>query len=508
MTARWSHGMRVLAALTCVLVVGCERDSPPPPAVEEALPAPAAAVEPPLLRILVQVDGGLPGQGEDAAWLAEEVRYLLARQGAVRLAHPDGPHDPQSGAGVHTLSLEVPRAGTGRDIVLALNAPGGRLLEQRPLGVRPATRLTLIQVIAAGLGPVAARDLEASSLVPLIGTSDTDLYDEYTRTHVAHLRALRGATSRPIRPDPPIRRLERFERMTRRDPEFPRAWSALALAYLEVRGKDEDALAKLADDAARRALSLDPNLPEAKAALGRTRYRYGQWLEAEDLLVAALGADPAAPTALEAYACFLLDLGRVAYARRVGAQALGTAPGAEDARECLAVAELAAGDILAAEATLGAPQKDETAGIARARALIDLASADYDAAKTSLANLSRRNPAPWLDPVFASLRESGSRPAALRALTRAADVGRVDITTETLLGAELGQADFVFNRLVRMDEQRQAVPLRLLWLPGSRFLREHPRFAEVIDQLELRTYWNQRSRPDHCRSEPAVSGCS
>ncbi|HSN72426.1 MAG TPA: hypothetical protein VLT59_13010 [Steroidobacteraceae bacterium] len=461
------------------------------------------------MRILIQADGALPGHGEEAAWLAEEVRYLLARQGAVRLAHPDGPHDPAAAASLHTLSLEIPASASGRAVRLTLNAPDGALLEHASLGPKPDTRLGLIEQIAERLGAVAARNVDAGSLVPLIGTSDTALYDEYTRTHVAHLRAIRLASTGPAAAEPAARRLERFERMTRRDPRFARAWSALALAYLELRGRDEDALAKLADGAATRALELDPQLPEAQAALGRTRYRYGQWLEAEDRLIAALAVDPAAPTALEAYACFLLDLGRIGYAQQVAAQALGTVPGSDDARECLALAELAAGDIAAARTTLGVATAAAPAGLARARALVELAGEDEAAALAALAAATPRprQAAGALEPVLKALDTSGSRAGALRALTRAVDQRYVDAATETLLGTALEQPDFVFNRLVRMRSQRQAVPLRLLWLPGSRYLREHPRFAEVIDQLGLQTYWSQRGRPDHCRSEPAVAGC-
>jgi Flp pilus assembly protein TadD len=498
----------MLALLAAFGLISCTDPEPetPPPAASADTP-PAASSEPPLVRILVAVDGEPPGQGADVPWLAEEVRYLLARQGAVRLAHPDGPHDPQSDL-LYTLALEVPAADTGKGIRLVLHAPGGEILEYQRLGVRPETRLELIERIAEHLGAVASLGTDDTSLALLIGTDDAELYDSYTRSHVERLRSMRNGTA-VRRSESASRTLERYERMTRRDPDFARAWSALALAYLDVRGQDEDALAKLADDAARRALALDPKLPEAEAALGRTRYRYGEWLEAEDHLIAALGADAAAPTALEAYACFLLDLGRVAYARRVSAQALGTVPGANDARECLAIADLASSDLAAAAATLGEPSEGDSAGIARARALIDIETKDFDAARISLAAAAprARNPGVWLDPVLTSLRNGSGTPSALRAITRAADVGRIDAATETLLGGELGQPDFVFNRLLRMRAQRRAVPLRLLWLPQSAYLREHPRFREIIDELELETYWNQRARPDYCRETPTLPGC-
>jgi len=500
-----------LIVLALAIAAGACKPAAAPPDEPGSGSAPAEVQrieEHPLVRILVQADGELPGRGQTAEWVTEEVRYLLARQGVVRLAHPDGPHDPGSGAALHTLAIEIPATDSLRPMRIVWQAPDGRLLDYEPLGRRPESRLALIDRIATELGGITGPAGD-DSLAAVIGTGDADLYDEYTRTHVAYLRAVRRGEAAGVTIEAPYRRLERFERMTRRDPQFARAWSALALAYLELRGKDEDALTKLADNAARRALSLDPQLPEAEAALGRTRYRYGQWLEAEDHLIAALAADPAAPTALEAYACFLLDLGRIDYARQVGAQALGTVPGSDDARECLAVAEFAAGEVDRARETLGPDGGPEPVGITRVRALVDLASGDYESARLALAAVSKRTrqSGVWLDPVMSALTGSASRPAALRALTQAVDIGRLDVVTETMLGTELSQPDFVFNRLLRMHTQRQAVPLRLLWLPDSRYLREHPRFAEVIDELGLRTYWNQRSRPDHCRSEPQVVGC-
>jgi Tfp pilus assembly protein PilF len=499
----------VALAVTLPLIVRMTTPAPnhaPPEAPPASVPA---ETSPPLVRLIVRVEEPAPEVAEPPGWLNEEVRYLLARQGAVRLAHPDGPNEPRPGFAIAVLSIDVPSADDARPIELALNAADGHLSEFRDLGAVPGTRLALIERIATELGRVAAHDPTRPALTPSIGTANAAVYDAYTRTHVAALRAMREGQEPAGDSRMSPRAIERLELMTRRDPRFARGWSALALGYLELGGKDEDALARLADRAARRALALDPGLPEAEAALGRTRYRYGQWLEAEDHLVAALAADPAAPTALEAYTCFLLDLGRIGYAIRTGAQALGTVPGADDARECLATAMFESGDAPGARRLLGSAQDTEPQGITRTRALFELLDRDYDAAEVTLANAipKRRNAAALAAPVIEAVKDPAATAAALRALTRAADIGSIDATTETMIGVLLGQADFVFNRLTRMRRLRQAVPLRLLWLPQSAYLRDHARFHEIVDQFELDTYWGQRSPPDFCKDAPTLPGC-
>ena len=98
-------------------------------------------------------------------------------------------------------------------------------------------------------------------------------------------------------------------------------------------------------------------------------------------------------------------------------------------------------------------------------------------------------------------------PEALQAITRAASDGQIDADTEILCGAALRQAEFVFNRVSRLQRQRDHAPLRILWLSESAFLRRHARFGEIVGTAGLPAFWQEHGTPDVCASEPAIYGC-
>ena len=96
---------------------------------------------------------------------------------------------------------------------------------------------------------------------------------------------------------------------------------------------------------------------------------------------------------------------------------------------------------------------------------------------------------------------------ALQAITRAASDHTIDPITEVLCGAALRQSDFVFNRMLRLQKQKEPVPLRLLWLPRTDFLRQSPRFEQIVSAAGLLPFWQDHGLPDVCKNEPAVYGC-
>lgn len=76
-----------------------------------------------------------------------------------------------------------------------------------------------------------------------------------------------------------------FAEAVRQDPDFAPGWAALALARAGQvpweQGEDQQSMAARARFAARRALQIDPNSVEAKAALAFVPSTFGRWAEAE-----------------------------------------------------------------------------------------------------------------------------------------------------------------------------------------------------------------------------------
>ena len=99
------------------------------------------------------------------------------------------------------------------------------------------------------------------------------------------------------------------------NPNDPKAWGALALAYqASLTYTDptrQDGVVAQAQAAAKRALELDPNEPDGAAALALLAPQYRNWEAAEPLYRRALSLHPHQSTLQAAYAKFLLGVGRI-----------------------------------------------------------------------------------------------------------------------------------------------------------------------------------------------------
>jgi tetratricopeptide (TPR) repeat protein len=103
------------------------------------------------------------------------------------------------------------------------------------------------------------------------------------------------------------------------DPEFAAAWAGLASAYVlfvpseyEVRSIPFGEALDRADEAARRALALDPGQAAAHTALALAYEKRGMMEESGASYRRAIEADPRYPTARQWYATYLAMLGRTA----------------------------------------------------------------------------------------------------------------------------------------------------------------------------------------------------
>ena len=110
------------------------------------------------------------------------------------------------------------------------------------------------------------------------------------------------------------RAIELFGEAARTDSTYARAFAGLAKAYASLPITSSDApveatLAK-AEQAAGRAIALDPSLAEAYAALGYTYHWQWRWQEAERAFRRATELDPNDATARQWYAEHLVKMGR------------------------------------------------------------------------------------------------------------------------------------------------------------------------------------------------------
>ena len=113
----------------------------------------------------------------------------------------------------------------------------------------------------------------------------------------------------------------------------------------------------------------------------------------------------------------------------------------------------------------------------------------------------------WAEPLLLAAENRRHIPQALQAVTLAASEKQIDPATEILCGAALKQSEFVFNRMSRLQRQGERLPLRVLWMPQTKFLRQHARFEQVVSAAGLPAFWQEQGPPDLCTGEPKLYGC-
>jgi hypothetical protein len=446
--------------------------------------------------------GALPNE-----WLERELRFVLTR-GKMRIASSDA----QAGKTAFTLRIELPEPQKSTNARITLLAPDGVTEKQIDAPLELKDRLATVQSLTSYLPKFLGAATTTADWGALVGTADAAAYEGFLVGSSALLDSTARGFIQPAHTRDLARSVEQLEALTRKYPTFARAQGLLSLAYLSLGGKDQASLTQIADGTAKRALALDDELADAHSAMGLARLRRGEWIAARERFEAALAIDVNAVPALEGLGCLLAETGQMKAALPVAAHAILMQPGNVGARECLVYARLAS------STSTAAPLVDAVDAGADAGASTDLAVVRVEALSAMLAgdlNTAERlltaaagTDSTWVKSLLNAASNKKAIPEALRAITLAASDGQIDAATEVLCGAALRQADFVFNRMSRLEKQNEAVPLRILWLPQTTFLRQNRRFEQLATAVDLGSYWQEQGRADVCEAEPQVYGCN
>lgn len=307
------------------------------------------------------------------------------------------------------------------------------------------------------------------------------------------------------------RAIDLFQSALGKDPGFARASAALASAYVVLPGyteepDDEEKYFKLAEDAARRALSIDPNIGEAHAVLAQINAERGDLLDAESGFFFAISLEPNEPTAHHWYSILLQNVGRLDAALVQAKRAQELDPSSPIIAANLASVYLIKGDDDAAlragkmAAELGLSQKN--GGV---EALVALRRRQWDEAKRWLVEDGMPKEIREIIPRFVdAVADPALRPGVVAAL-RAFDPKIAPQLQFVEPYLQLGQVDLVFTVLQdslghgERDWARQ-LDTKHLWAPEGRALRTDPRFGAVAERMGMVDYWKQYGYPDGCRS--------
>jgi TolB-like protein len=327
-------------------------------------------------------------------------------------------------------------------------------------------------------------------------TSDPGSYDEFLRARAL----LRAPTSGSV-----TEAAKRLEGVVASDPDFARAWAQLSLAYIrgsvfhpavfsnameQARTIIEANLPK-AEAAAQRALQLDPNSADARAALGYLRALRGEYAAAEDLYTRALALDPDYPDAIYLYSLMLADLGYVKRALPMRQRLSALEPFVPLFTRLTATIMWVGGET---EEAIDLLQRVPEGFAAIRLAHIYGTKGRYaEAADLVLSRSTTYLP--------------GVAEAAAR-LLRTAPTGAASPNTLPRLGEYL---DFVYlavgapGRVLDFHEDRLAlnfrVPLNtaILWAPPYQEIRKTERFKAYLRNAGIVDYWRARGWPEFCR---------
>lgn len=328
-------------------------------------------------------------------------------------------------------------------------------------------------------------------------TGDANTYDDYLRA-----KALVRARTGPNGMQQLLNAIDLLQRVVDRDANYTPAWALLATAHalvpifdpalqsgaLDEAGPLIEANLPKAEEAAKRAIQLDPQNADGHVASGLVQASRGRWVTASEFHSKALALDRDNPDALHFYSGMLADLGYVKQAVALRQRLQVVEPFVPIFNAVTSRMLWAAGQLAASEALLGTlPDDSLTSPNIRARTYA--AQARYrEAADAVLA--TRVAPRQTLELASQILR---SAPATPRQFPK------------------LGGLDFVYlytgapeHALVFYEDEA-----RTHFISGSWFmhvwaqpyeqLRKTERFKSLMRNAGMVDYWRAKGWPDFCR---------
>lgn len=315
--------------------------------------------------------------------------------------------------------------------------------------------------------------------------------------------------------------IQTLDRALARDPDFARAWYAIAEARAHRAANDGCALMLLnhAERDARHALALDPSISRAHGVLGLINACCGRWLEAETELRRALSLVARNPDALVCHAIYI--------ARQAGHQrkALGEiqlayelTPSAPALALHLGAQKLLDGDGLEAckwiDLAVANGYPRSLTAIREARAQLAMLEGRFEEAAQELTEtLSPASREAGGFEAIQSFYRAQSEPSRNDRAVAALQAWEAKLSPEELEPSVAQRLIVWFTMLGAVDvahDLAQRIVDRLaahgtigngwgiLWTREMHAFRDSPRFQNFVTRLGLFSYWRQYGPPDKC----------
>jgi TolB-like protein/Tfp pilus assembly protein PilF len=339
-----------------------------------------------------------------------------------------------------------------------------------------------------------AKAIATKLRVQLTGGAGQPLVVDSTNNLQAHELYLRGLTLLAARGPGLLQARDSFQKAVTLDASYAQAWGALAITELLLPSYQLDsfeAALPRGESAAQHALSLDPNLASAHAAVGVANTIRGRWPEADQAFRRALVLAPGDAEAVNQYAQFLGTVGQLEPSLREIERAqqfdpLSPVIGVIRARFLAAMGRDDAADAQIKSVLTTHP---EFAAAHNWAATHYIDAKMYSEAESELRSFGKlqgqSGDAKAL--LVRGMADPAQRVAAVNSLETSPD--NADIRQDPIWYAfyliSLGEHGRALNQLeIYADKHNSAFPL-WLWNRGFDPLRDEPRFKAILDKLNL-----------------------
>ena len=357
--------------------------------------------------------------------------------------------------------------------------------------------------VSTGIAAVLADELS----LPLPIEADTqhvpdpEAYDLYLKgRYVWHRRG-----TEPMQPA-----IDSFAEAVKIDPQFARAWAALASAYLSYPNYSPEGRAtwRDAEDAARKAQELDPSIPEIYSVLGTFANARLDWVAGHEAYVEAVRLDENSATAHYWYSEHLAQTGQYIESLRHLRRAreldpLYLAPQLDEAFTMMMFGAYEQGaEQFARMWSRGLRNITSWQGYFVGSIL----TGDFDTARELVEQSPMPPSAKALMQRFVDTEESGEGRAALIESVFGAERLPIDYRMAAWVGSRLEAYEDVIAIYQEHLARGRIVETRPLWGPGTD-LKEYPGFVELLNELKLIDYWKAVAWGSTCRLEETSIVC-
>jgi eukaryotic-like serine/threonine-protein kinase len=302
-----------------------------------------------------------------------------------------------------------------------------------------------------------------------------------------------------------------------RDPNFAKAWAALAQAqalasYYYVAPRKESLEA--AESAARKALSIDEGTDLAHAVLANVLRDRFDWLAAETEFLRALELNPGEAETHNQYGQLLLRVGHLEEAFQHISRARELEPLGWVPASMMGLLYLMRGELLKSAEMLDRAQKlvePSPSYLIDLKLVLALTNHDIVAARQSLAQ-ARSSLGIWslpanqqaieaMDTALVYFRPWSGAPSDLTKVIGESDAFYMPSLAAAAMYTE--QKEVALDALVTSFRSRYVIDLTQMWTPIFHPLRTEPRFRELVRAAKLPEYWRVAGWGEFCRPKGA-----